>query len=245
MLVRTIVVLALATSAAADPLADVRGALSRLTAREPIRATYELQRDSASEGKFGNDKFTGRASVELEADASGFRLIYPRPLLDQLEHEQRAKIRDIKTATPTVKAIAEVDPVETRNAVDFAPELLRMLDGAKVLSDAASTFQGKPARAMVFRLADRIDPDDAGKVKVSENRFTLWLGADDVPVGAEHILNAKFSFLIFHGESKRKKSWYFAHVADRLVRVRHESTESSSGMGQKGNESIVAVVKVH
>jgi hypothetical protein len=234
-----------ASAVSADPLTDVRATLGHLTAREPIHATYELQRTVASAGSFGDDHFSGKAVVELEGDASGFRVIYPRPLLDQIEREQQARNRDAKETTPTVKALSEVDPVETRNAIDFAPELLRMLDGAQLVSDAASTFQGKPARAIVLKLASHLDPDDAGKVKIAENRLTLWLGQDLVPVGAEHIVNAKFSFLVFHGESKKKRSWYFAHVADRLVRVRHESSESNSGMGQKGNESLVATVRVH
>ena len=244
-IVRAAILLALTTSAAADPLAEVRASLARLTAREPIRATYELQRTGASEGTFGDDKFSGKAVVELEGDATGFRVIYPRPLLDQVENERQARVRDVKQTTPTVKALSQIVPVETSNAIDFAPELLRMIDGAKLLSDAASTFQGKPARAMVLRLASRLDPDDKGKVKMLEDRLTLWLGQDLVPVGAEHIVHAKFSFLVFRGESKQKKSWYFAHIGDRLVRVRHESTENNSGMGQKDNESLVATVRVH
>jgi hypothetical protein len=243
--VRAALFLLLATHLSADPVGDVRAALGRLTAREAIKATYEVQQSVANEGKFGNDKYAGKAIVELEADGGGFRMVIPPPLLEQIEREQQAKIRDVKQSTPTVSALKEMDPVETANAVDFAPVLLRMLDGAKLVSDAASTFQGKPARALVLRLADRLDEDDAGRVKIAENRLTLWLDNDLVPVGAEHLLNAKFSFLVFKGESKQKKSWYFAHVADRLVRVRHESTQSSSGMGQKGNESVVALVRVH
>jgi len=244
-ILRAVLLVALAAPAVAEPLADVRASLARLTAREPIRATYELQRTGASEGTFGDDKFSGKAIVELEGDASGFRVIYPRPLLDQIEREQQARVRDVKQTTPTVKALSQIVPVETSNAIDFAPELLRMIDGAKLVSDAASTFQGKPARAMVLRLASRLDPDDKGKMKMLEDRLTLWLGQDLVPVGAEHVVHAKFSFLVFRGESKQKKSWYFAHVTDRLVRVRHEATENNSGMGQKANESLIATVKVH
>ena len=243
--IRAALLLLLAVRVSADPIADVRAVLSRLTAREAVHATYELQKSIVNEGKLGNDKFAGKAIVELEADAGGFRIIVPQALLAQIDREREAKIRDPKLNTPTVSALSEIDATKTSDAVDFAPVLLRMLDGAKLVSDAASTFQGKPARAIVLRLADRLDPDDAGRVKISENRLTLWLDNELVPVGAEHLVNAKFSFLIFKGESKQKKSWYFAHVADRLVRVRHESTENSSGMGQKGNESLVALVRVH
>ena len=237
--------LVLAVPLAADPLGDVRAALGKLTAAQPIRATYELQQSVANAGKFDNDAFNGKAVVELEGDGGAFRIVFPQTLLDQISREQEARTQDVNRKTPTVSALGQINPVDTANAIDFAPTLLRMLHGAKVVSDAPSTFQGKPARAMVLRLADRVEKEDAGKVKISENRLTLWLGADLVPVGAEHLLNAKFSFLIFKGESKQKKSWYFAQVADRLVRVRHESTESGSGMGQKSNESVVATVKVH
>jgi hypothetical protein len=243
--VRAALLFLLATQVSADPIGDVRIALSRLTGREAIRATYELQRAVVNEGKFGNEKFNGQAVVELEADTSGFRMIVPRPLLDQIERERQAHIHDLKKSMPTVRALSQLDPTETSNAVDFAPELVRMLDGATLISDAPSTFQGKPARALVLRLADRLDEEQAGRVKVAENRLTLWLDSELVPVGAEHIVNARFSFLFFKGESKEKKSWYFAHIADRLVRVRHESSQISSGMGQKGNESVVAIVRVH
>ncbi|HKR65484.1 MAG TPA: hypothetical protein VJZ00_17270 [Thermoanaerobaculia bacterium] len=243
--IRTAVLLLFATSLAADPLMDVRSALQKLTGREPIHATYEMQHAIANDGRFDNDKFSGKASVELEADASGFRIVFPRPLLDQMDREQLTVARDPKQKSQTVTALSEIDPVATSNAVDFAPELLRMLEGAKLLSDGAGTFQGKGVRVMVLRLPDRLDDDDAKRVKIAENKLTLWLGSDLVPVGAEHLLNAKFSFLIFKGETKQKRSWYFAHVTDRLVRVRHESTSTSSGMGQNGNESVVATVRVH
>lgn len=244
-LLRLALVFALVVPLAADPLGDVRAALGRLAARQPIRATYELQRSVANQGKLDNITFSGKAVVELEGEGGDFRMVFPRPLLDQVTREQEARTQDVNRQTPTVGALSQVDPVETSNAIDFAPTLLRMLHGAKLVSDAPATFQGKPARAMVLRLADRIEKEDAGRVKISENRLTLWLGPDLVPVGAEHLLNAKFSFLIFKGESKRKKSWYFTQVADRLVRVRHESTESGSGMGQKSHETMVAVVRVH
>jgi hypothetical protein len=244
-LVRLAIALVLALPLAADPLVEVRAALGKLTASAPIRATYELQRSVSNAGKLDNDAFSGKAVVLLESDGGDFRLVVQRPLLQQIVREQESRTQDVNKKTPTVSALSQVDPVETANAIDFAPTLLRMLHGAKIVSDTQSTFQGKPARAMVLRLPDRIEKEDAGRVKISENRLTLWLGADHIPLGAEHLLNAKFSFLIFKGESKQKKSWYFAQVADRLVRVRHESTESGSGMGQKSSETVLATLKVH
>lgn len=230
---------------AADPIGDVRAALDRLTAREPIRATYELQQSVKSEGKFDNDKFNGKVAVEVEGDASGVRIIFPRPLLDTLDREQSARARNPNLDAPTVSAIREVDPVGTAEAIDFAPSLARLLDGGKLVSDTTSTWQGKPARALVVRVTDRLDSEDAGKVKILENKLTLWLGTDLVPLAAEHLSHAKFSILFLKAESKDKKSWHLARVGDRLVCVRWERNQTSSGMGQKGNESIIATLRVH
>jgi hypothetical protein len=198
---RILPLLFLATSLAADPLADVRTALGRFPARESVRATYELQHSVKNEGKFGNDNFSGKIAVDLEASAAGYHIVVGRPLLDQIEREQQARDRN--------------------------PKL------------------NKPARILILRAADRMDPDDAGKVKVAENKVTLWLDAENVPLAVEHLFTAKFSVLFLKGEMKEKKSWHLGRAADRLVRARFESTQNSSGMGQKGNESVVATVRVH
>ena len=243
-MLRALAFLTIALPLAADTIGDVRVALRRLGAREPIRATYDVQRAVANEGKFANDKSSGSVSVELEGDANGFRVVFPRTLLDQVEREQDAESRDPKHKMPTVGAVKEIDPVETSQALDFAPVLLRLLEGAKVVSDTGGTWAGKPVRVMVFRLAD--EPHDGpGKVTVLENRLTLWLGSDLVPVAAEHVAAGKFSLLVLKGESRQKESWHLSRVADRLVPHRHEFNRTSSGLGQKGNESVVATVRVH
>ena len=245
MIARTALLLCLAVPVFADPVGDVRTALGKLTAREPIKATYEYQRSVTNEGKFGDDKFSGKAVVELEGSAGGSHIVFPRLLLDQVERERQARVKNPSQQTPTANALREIEPVETADAIDFAPTLLRLLDGSKLVSDGQGTWQGKPARVMVVRVPDRLDKDDAKRMKIGENKLTLWLGADLVPLAAEHIFNAKVSILILKAELKEKKSWHFARVADRLVRTRYEAHQNSSGMGQKGNEVVVATLRVH
>jgi hypothetical protein len=242
---RLLLALLFATSLTADPLGDVRSALGRFPGRDTVRATYELQRTVKNEGKFGNDNFSGKIAVDLEASAVGYHIVVGRPLLEQIDREQQARNHNPKLNTPTANALREINAVEAADALDFAPAVLRLIDGAKVVTDAAGTWQGKPARVLILRAADRLDDDDAGKVKVAENKVTLWLDAENVPLAVEHMFNAKFSFLFLKGEMKEKKSWHLARAADRLVRSRFESTQTSSGMGQKGNETVVATVRVH
>jgi hypothetical protein len=242
---RLLLVLLVAAPLLADGVSDVRTALGRFSAQNTVRATYEVQQTVKNEGKFGNDAFNGKVAVDLEAGASGYHIIIGRALLEQIEREQQARDRNPKLSTPTASALRQIDAVEAADALDFAPRVLRLIDGAKVLSDGAGTWAGKPVRVLILRAQDRMDPDDAGKVKVAENRVTLWLDGENIPLAVEHLFNAKFSFLFLKGEMKEKKSWHLARAADRLVRARYEHTQTSSGMGQKGNESVVATVRVH
>lgn len=242
---KLILALLLATPLAADAVNDVRGALVTLKALAPVRGTYELERSGTSAGKIDNDKFVGKVSVEVEGGPGGFQLIFPKALLERVEQEQQVELRNRKTKAQTARALGSIDSLETSEVLDFAPVLLRLIDGARVLSDAAGTWQGKPVRAVVLRVVDRLDDDDAKRMKITENRLTLWLGADNVPLAAEHIANAKISFLIFRWEFKQKKSWHLARLADRLLLTRYEEHQSGSGMGQKNNENVVATLRVH
>lgn len=228
----------------ADGLADMRAALAKLSGRDPIRATYEVQRVIDNKGKFSNDKFSGRASVEVEGDANGVRVQYARPLLEQMEREKNARAQEPKKPTPTVSAIAQMGALEVSEAIDYAPSLLQILDDAKVLEDRGGTWSGKPSRIVVLRLSDKRDTD-IGKMTMLENKLTLWLGDDHVPLAAELVRNAKFSFLIFKAEWKTNRSWHFARAGDRLVRTRDEEREAGSGLGQKGNTTTIATLRVH
>lgn len=241
---RLLFALLAAAPLAADPLADVRAALGRFPARNSVSATYELQRAQKNEGKFGNDNSNGKVTVDLEANASGYHIVVGRALLEQIESEQQASDRDPKLETPLRNALRDIDAVETADALDFAPSVLRLIDGAKVVNDTAGTWAGKPARVVILRAADRLDDDDKGKVKIAENKVTLWLDSENVPLAVEHMFAAKFSVLFLKGETRQKKSWHLSRAGDRLVRARYESTQTSSGMGQKGHETVVATVKV-
>lgn len=240
---RLAILLLIAAPGYADALTDVRGALARLAATTPIRATFELQRNEIDEGKFANGKSGGKAIVDLEADRSSFRLVIPRSMLEQISKELDVRAKDPNLPAPTERALNDITTLVAAEAVDGAPSLLRMMDEARIVSDATGTWGGKAARVVVLRLADRV-PKNPGKVTINENKLTLWLGSDHVPLAAEHVRQVKFSFLILKSEQKSKRSWHYARSGDRLLRARYESNETTSGMGQKGNDVIVATLKV-
>src|SRR5690242_17244663 len=69
-----LVLCALTLPVAADPLADLRGAVARLTAKEPLTVAVELHRSRHSRGRFLSDDFDGAAAVEVFEDANGMRV---------------------------------------------------------------------------------------------------------------------------------------------------------------------------
>jgi hypothetical protein len=241
---RSAILLFLALPAAADTLTDTRTALSRLGAQEAIRATYEIKRNAANEGRFNNDKFVATAAVQIESDRNGLRVHFSRTLLEQAEKEQLAQNKNSKATTPVLSVLSEIEPVGTAAVVDFAPSLLRMIENAKTMEDRGGTFAGKPAHILILKLAD--PPETGfGKRTYTENKLTLWLNDDKLPLGAELNRTAKFSFLVIRFQSVVKRSWHFATVGDRLVATRFEATESGNGMGQKVNETVLETVSVH
>ena len=91
----------------------------------------------------------------MEGGPAGFQLIFPQALLDRVEQEQQVELRNRKAKAQTARALEAINPLETSEVIDFAPVLLRLIDGARVLSDAAGTWQA--TRKCFF--GNSADPD--------------------------------------------------------------------------------------
>jgi hypothetical protein len=245
----SVLLLCLAASVArADTVGDMRAALARLGGRSAISATYEVQRSRKSEGRFVNDNFTGKVRLELESDSAAFQLVFPQALLATINNEQMIKLRDPKKDTPTLNALWGVSPMSASQALNFAPALVRMIDGAKVVDDHAETVHGAPGHRLVFDLPPSKQARgtiEIGSVTIEKDRLTLWLGADGIPVSAEHIRVTKASAFIFKGETQQLEKWTFGKENDRLLPTRYESSGSGSGLGQKGTTSVITTLTPH
>jgi hypothetical protein len=237
-----------ASAAHADTLGDMRAALARLGGRSAISATYEVRRSQKSEGRFANDNLTGRVTLELKSDNATFRLVFPQALLATIDNEQMTMLRDPKKDTPALNALREVSPMSASQALNFAPALVQMIDGAKVISDHVETVQGEPGHRLVLDLPPPKlagGAPDIGSVTIEKDRLTLWLGADDLPLSAEHIRVTKASVLFFKAEEQQTEKWTFRKDNDHLLRMRYESFSSGSGLGQKGSASVITTLTPH
>ena len=236
----------LSAFARADTVADMRSAISQLRATKPIHVSIDVQRSRKNEGRFANQQFTGSASLDVVEDESGLRITFPRAILERADHESREHTSDPRKMMPTRAAINDTQPTEVADAVDFAGPFLRLLETATKVSEVRGMHDGRPARVVVLKLTPKLPPEATSifSVKFTEDRMTVWLGDDNIPLAAERVQRGTAGFMFIKGSMMNRSSWTFTHYGDRLVVLRDDSLYSGSGFGQKGEGRSVQVLTV-
>jgi hypothetical protein len=220
--------------------------MNRLSARQPVRATYSTEVAVKTEGRFSNEK-TGRTlSVEVGQDATGVSIIIPQTLIDKASEEVHS--RSGAFDNDAQNAIASISSFNVIEALDFRHALLGMLNLASVTEEKRVAFRGRPARLLVMKLSDpprKKNVIQIGSMKIDENRLSLWVGDDNLPLAAERVQKTSVGFMMFHAQHAARSSYLFAHTADRLILTRLETSGSGSGMGQNFDESSVQTLTLH
>lgn len=216
----------------ANSLQQLRQTLGKFPGNTPIRARYDVQ--FWSENADGDDASNEQGSISFEVDKGpgGLSIIYPEPLLAAAEREAAARRADPEKPTPIRSALSSVEILDVSESLDAAAEILRQLEGAKLVADQQSTWGGRPARLLTIVLPPRLSKSEARRVKKFDVTLKVWLDAAGVPVAAERTLKLKASFLVLSFEQNSFDRWIFALRDDHLVATRHEESSSGSGVGQ-------------
>lgn len=226
------ITLLFATTAFADALGDARNALQRMTATEPLHAVVQLERSRHSHGRFLNDDFDGSAVFEVDEDASGVRVSYSRSLLQRAENEDWAKEADPSRGAGTRDALAEAQPRSIETTVDAAGMVLHLVNRGHIVEQKLETVQGRPQRMLLFRLPSGTAGEPG--VSTTADNFTLWIGADGVPIAAKRERKGTAGVLFVHVNTVRTETWSFAARGDHLVAMRFEDRSTVDGPGQHG-----------
>ena len=233
-----------ATPAPPDPLAQLVGALARLPATSPVRARIE-HRVMFTQGDEEKAPPSGTATATASAGPEGLRITWSPALLARAEAEERARLLDPDTFTPTRDAVGDLRTLAVARAFDAVPEMLRWLHDAQVLEDKVEPFEGAPTRVLLLQVKPPIAARDRKYVKDVEATARVWLGKDGVPLATERrVLLKGRIFLIITFEIEQKESLRFGRSGDRLVVVRHESDNRSSGAGERRDRRAVTEVSV-
>lgn len=224
----------------ADGLADLKSALQKLAAPQPIKAVVTLKvqarRGEGADGTLDQ----GSASLAVEDDAQGLRLQYGADLLARQRAEDVAREQDAKAPTPTNLALQSLGVRDIRSLTAGADTLGRFLARASFKQESATSLNGQPARLLSFELGPgKMREQDSKYIKDTQGSLQVWIAADGTPLEARAQLTLKGRFaLVISFESTSNDHMVFARQGDRLLIVTRERLDNASGAGDKGETKL-------
>ncbi len=222
-----------ANAAWANGLDDMRNALGSLQGQGALRGTFDA-RQSKQEADKDKAAETANASAIVEDDGGNLTIRWDRATIKRAAEEANPPNKG-KPKQMLSSVLGTSSALRIGNSVNYAPALLRALEGAQLKSERADTYQGKPARLLELSLVER-NPDDE-HVSMQENAHVakVWLGADSVPLAASITHKRKAKVLVFLSfDQQSKEDFSFGVAANRLVVLKRDEQGTAKGLGSDG-----------
>ena len=237
--------LAQATMARADGLADLKGALQRLQGNTPLKGVLKTE-TTRKVGEGGDtDEYAGSAAVFVEDGAQGLRLQYGRDLLARMDADQLAAAKNPNAKTPALYALREMGPNDLRHMVSAADNVARNIERATFKAEKTAEWQGKPARQLTFAVPAKVLSDRERKyLKDFDGVYDVWIAQDGTPLGSQlHLRGSGRAFVVVGFEFRQDEHSTFALSGDRLMTTRQESRISNAGAGEKSETRTVKTLQ--
>ncbi len=231
--------LTLPALARADAVSDLRATLGKLRPAQPLVATARVNSTVKQE-----DGKTERAQLQLgvRSGTDGLELRFSPELLQRAAAEAAVNAKDKDAPTPIRDLLAQLSPVSVQPMVDYAPVLLRQLDGATLASQRDDTHAGRPARLLVFDVPMPPSANKEMSVKKYTGQLSVWLGADGVPVAVRNVLAIKGRKLLISIEFGTTTDYTLRQVGTRLLAVSRRTEENHSMLGHDGSSVTEATL---
>lgn len=214
-----------ASSAAADPIADLREVLRRYPAKLPFAATVQVSGDASGTR-------TAATTFEVEDGPAGLNIHVPPTALAAAEAEAEKKKRNPESLTPTRTAMVALTVFDVIDALDAAAMLLDSLTGATLLEQKPSTRDGKPATLLRIKVKPTLAITRGRFVNEPAVELRIWSDANGIPIAAERDSSYSASILFLKAGNVRKEQWKFAVVNDRLYASRNEQDDRATALGK-------------
>jgi hypothetical protein len=229
-----------ASIALGSGLDDLRAALERLRARDPIRARITQE----NQGEFDDDgqKRTrqGRATIVAEDGGIGqpLRLVYDDAVLTQAAREQVGR----RDSRGPADAVRDLDALRVLDLVRSAENLLDDLTGARLTSETATRAEGRVVRVLdlVLRAPQGIDREKGFQVARTAK---ISIDADGVPLSSEVHTHTEVRRLVFKVRFDTTERNAFGAIGHRLVTRRRETENrwKASIFAEGSNHSVTTV----
>lgn len=228
----TLFVIAFASSSlSASTLEEVRAQLQRLEATSPLEASVRHE----VAGKSNDDpEERGTISVSLRASADELAIAHATEDLDRIRVETRDP--DPERPRPATRAMDSIEPSDMAALIDFAPRLLRELDGARLVRRSSATRGGRSVVMLELELPVRLPADLQKRISSAEAVMKLWVTPAGIPVASERRVSGsgRFFFIRFSGGDSETNSYEIA--GDRLVVTNQSRVTEGSGFGRSFRE---------
>lgn len=241
-----IALLGSAPLAQADGLADMRAALAQLKGQSPLKAMLEARSwHRMGDGREAEEE-QGQASIGLEDAGRGLQVTYGRELTARIDAEQRARVREPASKTPTLTTLKDTDIGEILPMVSSAAALLRMADKAAFKGERTEAYNGKSTRVLTFELpVESLNERDRKYTKKFDSTVDVWVGADGTPLAlrSRQVIRGR-AFVVISFESLYEEQFVYSVSGDRLLTLRRESKFSASGAGERDERKIVRTLQL-
>jgi hypothetical protein len=224
-----VLVLFLNVPAHATALDDLRRALGELRGEAPLRVKIDST-DRRGEGK---EKRESRGTSIAEDDGTSIRLVHDKKDL----RVQLSKKSDNRTDH-------SIPADEVFEIMNFAPWLLKTIEGATLKKVTPSTHDGQPATLLEIVPVREKDQDGDKWIKNYSDTLLVWVGAGNVPLAAERTMKIKLRIVVISFELNKKEKWRFMRAGERLIIAAKSLDSTGSGLGKSETEFKTAVVSI-
>lgn len=240
-----LLLLATAGTMLADTTADLRSTLQRLNGRDPVKArvAFELSNRSGDDDKPAPTP--SQAMVDVEDGPEGLRTFWTREMIDRLGSDAGATGEKQPKRRSSRQAMDSLNVTTLNEYLNASPKLLRSMEHAELTEEKSESWEGQPARLLVFKLTPQLDERSKKYIKEIEANAKVWLTPDGVPLAVESKAHVRGrAMLVISFESEETENFRFVQVGTRLVVTRHEKQVKSSGAGEHGVRNTLATLTV-
>jgi len=212
----------------ADGLSDLRSALEKLKATQPIKARVKAVVSANVVDDSTPSTATGTMEVLVEHNESGIAVTWAQADLQRVREESDKKNGNPNNVSILRQTMDSFEAALMRSLVDQSDRLLRDLKSATVESDAKETRNGAPLRKLVLKLNRTLSESEKKSVKTVSTTLNLWVNDAGIPVCSEEKTDLRGSrfFISFDSTEAHKKSYQV--VGDRLVVTQLETSSAWS-----------------
>ncbi len=211
---------------------ELGAAIARLQGLQPVRARVE-HRFASSQGD-DTPRPEGVLKCAATSGPDGLQVLWDRATIGEAEREEQRLVSDPNAPSPVRDALLDLRILTLAHVLDAGPELLRSLRGAELLEARDDVLDGAPARLLVLKVTPPLSARDRRYVKELDATARVWLGPDGLPRAVHQDIKAKGrAFLVISFDLELKERLRLDRLGDRLVALRRESEQRTSGAGDK------------